>query len=81
MSDRLGSIRTFVLNVKGRRKTRRPSHGFVALPRARGKAAELGGWLLTKGAERVSIAALEQTFAARNAFYDALEKRIFAAQA
>ena len=61
---------------RGRRKTRRPSHGFVALHRARGKAAELGGWLLTKGAERVSVAALEQAFSARNALYEALEQRI-----
>jgi ATP phosphoribosyltransferase len=51
-------------------------HGFVALHCARGKVAELAGWLLTQGAERVSVAALEQTFAARNALYDALESRI-----
>jgi len=51
-------------------------HGFIALHCARDKAAELAGWLLTKGAERVSVAALEQTFAARNALYEALEKRI-----
>jgi len=38
--------------------------------------AELAGWLLTKGAERLSVAALEQTFAARNALYESLEKRI-----
>ena len=51
-------------------------HGFVALHCARDKVAELAGWLLTKGAERVSVAALEQTFAARNALYEALERRI-----
>ena len=51
-------------------------HGFIALHCARDKVAELAGWLLTKGAERVSVAALEQTFAARNALYEALEKRI-----
>src|SRR5580700_8655203 len=51
-------------------------HGFVALHCARDKVAELAGWLLTKGAERVSVAALEQTFAARNALYESLEKRI-----
>ena len=28
------------------------------------------------GAERVSVAALEQTFAARNALYESLERRI-----
>ena len=55
-------------------------HGFVALHCARGKVAELAGWLLEKGAERVSVAALEQTFAARNALYEALEKRIAPAQ-
>ena len=54
-------------------------HGLVALHCARDKAAELAGWLLTKGAERVSVAALEQTFAARNALYEALERRIGAA--
>ena len=51
-------------------------HGFVALHCARDKVAELAGWLLTQGAERVSVAALEQTFAARNALYEALERRI-----
>ena len=55
-------------------------HGFVALHCARDKVAELAGWLLTKGAERVSVAALEQTFAARNALYDALERRIGAGE-
>ena len=56
-------------------------HGPLALHCARDKVADLAGWLLTKGAERVSVAALEQTFAARNALYDALEERIGAAQA
>ena len=51
-------------------------HGFVALHCARDKVADLASWLLTKGAERVSVAALEQTFAARNALYEALERRI-----
>ena len=51
-------------------------HGFVALHCARGKVADLAGWLLEKGAERVSVAALEQAFSARNALYEALEKRI-----
>jgi ATP phosphoribosyltransferase len=55
-------------------------HGFVALHCARGKVAELAGWLLSQGAERVSVAALEQTFAARNALYDALESRIGAGE-
>jgi ATP phosphoribosyltransferase len=55
-------------------------HGFVALHCARGKVAELAGWLLTQGAERVSVAALEQTFAARNALYESLEKRIGAGE-
>jgi len=41
-----------------------------------GKVAELAGWLLDKGAERVSVAALEKTFDARNALYEALEHRI-----
>ena len=57
-------------------KALRPSHRFVALHCARGKVAELAGWLLTQGAERVSVAEVEQTFAARNALYDALERRI-----
>ena len=51
-------------------------HGYVALHCARGQVAELAGWLLEKGAERVSVAALEQAFSARNALYEALEKRI-----
>ena len=55
-------------------------HGFVALHCARDKVAELSGWLLTQGAERVSVAALEQTFAARNALYESLERRIGAGE-
>jgi ATP phosphoribosyltransferase len=55
-------------------------HGMVALHCARDKAAELAGWLLTRGAERVSVAALEQTFAARNGLYEALERRIGAGE-
>jgi ATP phosphoribosyltransferase len=51
-------------------------HGFVALHCARGKVAELAGWLLANGADRVSVAALEQAFDARNALYEALENRI-----
>jgi ATP phosphoribosyltransferase len=51
-------------------------HGFVALHCARGKVAELASFLLTKGAERVSVTALEQAFDARNRLYEALEKRI-----
>jgi ATP phosphoribosyltransferase len=56
-------------------------NGFVALHCPRDKAADLAGWLLTEGAERVSVAALEQTFAARNALYEALERRIGPAEA
>jgi ATP phosphoribosyltransferase len=51
-------------------------HGFVALHCTRDKAADLAGWLLSQGAERVSVAALEQVFDARNPLYDALEKRL-----
>ena len=51
-------------------------HGFVALHCARDRAADLAGWLLAQGAQRVSVAALEQVFDARNPLYEALEKRI-----
>ncbi len=51
-------------------------HGFVALHCARGEVADLAGWLLSNGAERVSVSALEQVFDARNPLYEALEKRI-----
>ncbi len=56
-------------------------HGIVALHCARGKVAELARWLLAKGAERVNVIALEQAFDARNALYEALEKRIGRGQA
>ena len=56
-------------------------HGLVSLHCARDRVAELAGWLLTQGAERVSVAALEQTFAARNGLYEALERRIGPAEA
>jgi ATP phosphoribosyltransferase len=55
-------------------------HGFVALHCARGKVAELAGFLLTKGAERVSVTALEQAFDARNRLFEALEARIGSSQ-
>jgi ATP phosphoribosyltransferase len=51
-------------------------HGFIALHCARAKAADLAGFLLEQGAERVSVAALEQVFDALNPLYEALEKRI-----
>jgi len=51
-------------------------HGFVALHCARSKAADLADWLLSRGAERVSVIALEQVFDARNPLYEALEARI-----
>ncbi len=50
--------------------------GFVTLHCARSKAADLADWLLARGAERVSVIALEQAFDARNALYEALEARI-----
>jgi len=43
---------------------------------APGLSGELAGWLLAKNARRVSVAGLEQTFVARNALYQALERRI-----
>jgi ATP phosphoribosyltransferase len=51
-------------------------HGFVALHCPRGRVAELAGWLIGHGAERVSVTALEQVFDARNPLYEALERRI-----
>ncbi len=50
--------------------------GFVALHCARADAAELANWLLTQGADRVSVAALEQVFDARNPLFERLEGRI-----
>ncbi len=52
------------------------THGFVILHCAKDKVADLGGWLLSKGAERVSVTALEQAFVASNPLYEALEMRI-----
>ena len=50
--------------------------GFVGLHCARSVSADLAGWLLEKGAERVSVAALEHVFDAKNPLYEALEARI-----
>ena len=50
--------------------------GFVALHCAKGVAADLASWLLEQGAGRVSVAALEHVFDARNPLYEALEARI-----
>ena len=50
--------------------------GFVVLHSSRERAAELADWLLAQGAERVSVAPLEQVFTAQNALYEALEAGI-----
>ncbi len=52
------------------------TRGFVALHCAKADAAELANWLLSQGADRVSVAALEQVFDARNPLFDKLEGRI-----
>lgn len=52
------------------------SLGLIALHCPVGEAAELAKWLLSQGAQRVSVAAIEQIFNARNPLYEALEKRI-----
>ena len=50
--------------------------GFVALHCARADAASLSNWLLSQGADRVSVAGLEQVFDARNPLFERLEGRI-----
>ena len=40
------------------------------------KAADLADWLLAQGAERVTVAAVEQVFDKRNPLHDALISRI-----
>ena len=64
-----------------RRRPGRPGdeadpQNFVALHCAKADAAELANWLLAQGAERVSVAALEQVFDARNPLFERLEGRI-----
>jgi ATP phosphoribosyltransferase len=54
------------------------AQGRVALHCAREQAADLAAWLMSKGASRVTVAALEQIFDARNPLYEALEKRLAA---
>jgi len=50
--------------------------GFVRLHCPKNKSAELAAWLLEKGAERVTVTALEQIFDKRNALQEALEARV-----
>ncbi len=52
------------------------SRGFVALHCAKADAAELANWLLSQGADRVSVAALEHVFDAKNPLFERLEGRI-----
>jgi ATP phosphoribosyltransferase len=52
------------------------SRGFVALHCAREDAAELANWLLSQGTDRVSVAALEHVFDAKNLLFERLEGRI-----
>ena len=42
----------------------------------RDMAAALADWLISQGAERVGIGALDYVFSARNALYDRLVRRI-----
>ena len=53
-----------------------PEGGAVAFLCPRGRAAELADWLLSQGAERVSVATLEQVFEVPNPLYDALASKI-----
>lgn len=50
--------------------------GFVTLHCPRGKAADLADWLLTMGAEKVTLTAVEHVFDKRNPLWDALVGRI-----
>jgi ATP phosphoribosyltransferase len=50
--------------------------GFVTIHCTRSKAADLADWLLGQGAERVTVAAVEQVFDKRNPLHDALMARI-----
>jgi len=52
------------------------ARGFVALHCSKGAAADVADLLLERGAERVSVVALEHVFDARNPLYEALERRI-----
>ena len=52
------------------------AQGRITLHAPKQNVAELAAWLLAQGAERVSVSALEHVFSARNALYEALEKRI-----
>ena len=56
------------------------SRGFVALHCTKDKVADLAAWRLAQGADRVSVAALEQVFDARNPLFEALERRIGAGE-
>lgn len=44
-----------------------------------GKAADLAGWLIERGAQHVSVSALDYIFSAGNPLYDRLAKRLEAA--
>ena len=50
--------------------------GFVVLHSPKDRVAELADWLLSQGAERVSVGVLEHVFSAQNALYEALEAAI-----
>jgi ATP phosphoribosyltransferase len=50
--------------------------GFVVLHCPKDRVAILADWLLSQGAERVSVGALDHVFSARNALFDSLEAAI-----
>jgi ATP phosphoribosyltransferase len=52
------------------------AHGRIVLHAPKTRVADLAAWLLAQGAERVSVSELEHVFSAKNALYEALEKRI-----
>ncbi len=52
------------------------AQNLVTLHCAKADSAELANWLLSQGADRVSVATLEQVFDARNPLLERLEERI-----
>ena len=50
--------------------------GPIALQCPRAKAGSLADWLLSQGAETVTVSALDYVFSAKNALYERLEKRL-----
>ena len=63
------------MSIRYSERTAPPPKVVTRIP-TKDPVADLAGFLLSRGAARVSVTALEHAFVARNPLFEALERRI-----